>query len=133
MLGEQFGELKGKITGQRVLDTEGPAIETNVSATGNLAGSQVRVMLTYMGKSVSIGVLHGWGNGVVMSKEGDVASYTGEAIGKIDSSGTVRWRGSLFYKSSSNGKLASLNNLVVVLEAEIDAEGNFSEKTWEWK
>jgi hypothetical protein len=133
MLGEQFGELKGKITGQRVLDTEGPAIETNVSATGNLAGSQVRVMLTYMGKSVSNGVLHGWGNGVVMSKEGDVASYTGEAIGKIDSSGTVRWRGSLFYKSSSNGKLASLNNLVLVLEAEVDAEGNFSEKTWEWK
>jgi hypothetical protein len=133
MLGEQFGELKGKITGQRVLDAEGPAIETNVSATGNLAGSQVRVMLTYMGKSVSIGVLHGWGNGVVMSKEGDVVSYTGEAIGKIDSSGTVRWRGSLFYKSSSNGKLASLNNLVVVLEAEVDAEGNFSEKTWEWK
>jgi hypothetical protein len=70
MLGEQFGELKGKITGQRVLDAEGPAIETNVSATGNLAGSQVRVMLTYMGKSVSNGVLHGWGNGVVMSKEG---------------------------------------------------------------
>lgn len=133
MLGEQFGELKGKITGQRVLDAEGPAIETNVSATGNLAGSQVRVMLTYMGKSVSIGVLHGWGNGIVMSKEGDVVSYTGEAIGKIDSSGTVRWRGSLFYKSSSNGKLASLNNLVVVLEAEVDAEGNFSEKTWEWK
>lgn len=133
MLGEQFGELKGKITGQRVLDAEGPAIETNVSATGNLAGSQVRAMLTYMGKPVSNGVLHGWGNGVVMSKEGDVASYTGEAIGKIDSSGTVRWRGSLFYKSSSNRKLASLNNLVVVLEAEVDADGNFSEKTWEWK
>jgi hypothetical protein len=133
MLGEQFGELKGKITGQRVLDAEGPAIETNVSATGNLAGSQVRVTLTYMGKPVSNGVLHGLGNGVVMSMEGDVASYTGEAIGKIDSSGTVRWRGSLFYKSSSNGKLASLNNLVLVLEAEVDAEGNFSEKTWEWK
>jgi hypothetical protein len=90
-------------------------------------------MLTYIGKSVSNRVLHCWGSGVVMSTEGDVASYTGEAIGKIDSSGTVRWRGSLFYKSSSNGKLASLNNLVVVLEAEVDAEGNFSEKTWEWK
>lgn len=133
MLGEQIGELKGKITGQRVIDTEGPAIETSVSAAGKLAGSQVRVMLTYMGKSVSNGVLHGIGNGVAMGNEGDVASYTGEAIGKIDSSGTVRWRGSLFYKSSSNGKLAHLNNLVVVLEAEVDAEGNFSEKTWEWK
>ena len=46
-----------------------------------------------MGKSVSNGVLHGLGNGVVMNTEGDVASYTGEAIGKIDSSGTVDWRG----------------------------------------
>ena len=133
MLGEQIGELKGKITGQRVLDAEGPAMETNVSAIGNLVGSKVHVTLTYMGKSISNGVLHGWGNGVVMSTEGDVASYTGEAIGKIDSSGTVSWRGSLFYKSSSNGKLQSLNNLVVVLEAEVDGEGNFSEKTWEWK
>jgi hypothetical protein len=70
-----------------------------------------------MGKSVSNGVLHGLGNGVVMSTEGDVASYTGKGIGKIDSSETVHWRGSLFYKSSSNGKLASLNNVVVVLEA----------------
>ena len=133
MLGEQFGELKGKITGQRVLDTEGPAMETNVSATGHIMSTNIRVMLTYMSKSVSTGVLHGWGNGVVMSSEGDVASYTGEAIGKINSSGTVLWRGSLFYKPSSNGKLASLNILVVVLEAEVDAEGNFSEKTWEWK
>jgi len=133
MLGELFGELKGKITGQRVLDAQGPKIETNVSATGNFVGLQVRVTLTYVGKPVSSGVLHGWGNGVIMSSEGEMATYTGEAIGKIDSSGTVRWRGSLFYRSSSSGKLASLNNRVGVLEAEVDAEGNFSEKTWDWK
>jgi hypothetical protein len=53
MLGEQFGELKGKITGQRVLDTGGPAMETNVSATGNIMGTNIRVMLTYRNKSVS--------------------------------------------------------------------------------
>ena len=58
-----------------------------------------------------------------MSKEGDMVSFT---IGKVDSSGTVRWRGSLFYKSTLNGKIASLNNIVVVLEAEVDAEENFS-------
>jgi len=67
MLGEQFGELKGKITGQRVFDTEGPAMETNVSATGNIMGTNIREMHTCMSKSVSTGVLHGWGNGVVMS------------------------------------------------------------------
>jgi hypothetical protein len=74
---------------------------------------------------VTKGVLHGWGNGVMITAEGDVASYTGEAIGKIDSSGNVNWRGSLFYNSSASGKLATLNNLVAVLEAEVDTQGNF--------
>ncbi len=133
MLGELIGELKGKITGQRVLDAEGPTIETNVSASGMFAGAQVRVTLTYRGRPLSDRLLHGGGNGVLMSAEGDMAAYTGEAIGKIDSSGSPSWRGSLFYKSSSTGKLASLNNLIGVFESAVDAEGNFSEKTWEWK
>jgi hypothetical protein len=39
----------------------------------------------------------------------------------------------LFLKSVPNGKLSSVNNVIGVFEAEIDAEGNFSEKSWEWK
>jgi hypothetical protein len=30
------------------------------------------------------------------------------------------------------GKGVNLNNVIGVLEAEIDAEGNFSEKSWDW-
>jgi hypothetical protein len=60
-----------------------------------LRGSQVNVTLTYTSKLVTNRVLDGWGNGVMMTTEGDMATYTGEAIGKIDSSGNVRWRGSL--------------------------------------
>jgi hypothetical protein len=37
MLGEQIAELKGKIIGQRVLDIEGPTIETSVAASGNFS------------------------------------------------------------------------------------------------
>jgi hypothetical protein len=29
--------------------------------------------------------------------------------------------------------IAFLNNMVGVFESEIDADGNFSEKLWEWK
>jgi hypothetical protein len=29
--------------------------------------------------------------------------------------------------------LGFLNNIVSVFEAEVDAQGNFSDKTWEWK
>ena len=36
-------------------------------------------------------------------------------------------------RTPSAGKLAFLNNLVGVFESEIDAEGNVTEKVWEWK
>jgi len=29
--------------------------------------------------------------------------------------------------------LEFLNNMIAIFEAEIDPEGNFSEKSWEWK
>jgi hypothetical protein len=38
MLGEQFAELKGKITGQKVMDSEGPCIEAFVSVSGTMKG-----------------------------------------------------------------------------------------------
>ena len=59
-----------------------------------------------------------------------MAPFTGEAVGRLSSSG-IKWR-VIFYRTSSTGRLASLNNVVGVFEAEVDAEGNFS-KTWEWK
>lgn len=36
MLGELIGETTGKLSGQRVVDLEGPTIETNVSSIGTL-------------------------------------------------------------------------------------------------
>ena len=63
----------------------------------------------------------------------EMVTYTGEGVGRFSSSGSVKWRGSVFFRTSSDGKLAFLNNMVGVFESEIDADGNFSEKLWEWK
>ena len=49
MLGEQIEELKGKIMGQRVVDVEPLTIETTVSASGTIRGTQVTKMLTFVG------------------------------------------------------------------------------------
>jgi hypothetical protein len=134
MLGEQIGELKGRITGQRILDVEGPTAETSVSASGSLKGVQIRETLTFIGRPTTAnGVIHGKGIGVIIAGESELATYTGEGIGRTASSGKISWRGSVFYRTSSAGKLASLNNLIGVFEVDIDAEGNFSEKLWEWK
>ena len=132
MLGEQIGELRGKIVGQRVLDIEGPTMETSVSIEGNFKGTQVKQHLTYIAKPVSPRVLHGTAKGVTIAGESETVVSTHEGIGRITASG-VRWRGTGFFRTSSTGKLAFLNNLVGLFETEVDAEGNFTEKIWEWK
>lgn len=146
MLGEQYAESKGKIISQRVLDVEGPTIETSVAASGTIKGTPVQVMLTFIGTpTTEKGVFHGVGKGVLTTTgdggEPEMISYTGEGIGRLDSSGGMKWRGSIFtrkqyYSKTSGqegGKLSSLNNAIGVFESEIDAAGNFSEKIWEWK
>ena len=132
MLGDQIAELKGKITGRRVLDVEGPTMETSVSIEGSFKGTQIKQHMTYISKPVSPGVIHGKAKGVMMACESEIVVSTGEGIGKISPSG-VKWHGSAFYRTSSTGKLSFLNNVVGLFETEVDSEGNFTEKIWEWK
>ncbi len=133
MLGEQIAELNGKTTGQRVLDADGPTIETSASVSGNFTGTDVTEILTFVGTPSGTGVMHAVGRGIIMTKDGEMATYTGEGVGRIADGGEINWRGSIFYRTSSTGKLAFLNNLVGLFETGIDSEGNFSEKAWEWK
>ena len=102
-------------------------------ARGSFKGVQVTETLTYVANTSSKGVLHGVGNGIITTEDGDVATYSGEGIGKFDALGVLNWRGSIFFETSSEGKLRFLNNIVGVFEAQVDAQGNFTDKTWEWK
>ncbi|MGB8133447.1 MAG: hypothetical protein WCE99_04585, partial [Nitrososphaeraceae archaeon] len=67
MLGEQYAELKGKITSQRVLDAEGPSLETSVSVSGTMKGVKVQDLIAFVGMPTSEkGIIHGIGRGVIM-------------------------------------------------------------------
>ncbi|HYY50124.1 MAG TPA: hypothetical protein VE643_04565 [Nitrososphaeraceae archaeon] len=139
MLGEQIEDLRGKITGQRVVDIEPITMETTVSSSGNIKGIQVTQILTFVGRPKRSeeeggGIIHGKGVGITMAAQQseEVATFTGEAVGRISSSGSTKWRGSIFY-STSKGRLSFLNNMILVFESEINAEGNFAHKSWEWK
>ena len=83
--------MKGKATGQQVLDVEGPTIETSVSVSESIKGTQVKEILTFVGRpppppTTSKRVLHGKGNGVIMAGELELATYTGEGVGRLSSS-----------------------------------------------
>ena len=136
MLGDLISEEKGKITNQRVLDVEGgePKMETSFSASGNYRGVETTATVTYGGSFRPGGAIYGEGQGVLMSKDGqEMATWTGQGIGRFTSPGKIRFTGSLFFSTSSTGKLAFLNNLVGVFEYETDESGNTSAKAWEWK
>jgi hypothetical protein len=133
MLGELIGKMEGKVSSQRVIDVKGPTMETSVTASGRFRDVQVTETLTYVANTSSKGILHGVGNGIITTEEGDIATYTGEGIGRSDASGVLKWRGAVFFETSSEGKLGFLNNIVGVFEAQVDAQRNFTDKTWEWK
>jgi hypothetical protein len=137
-LGELIGEGRGKITGQRVLDVEGPKIESSYTMDGKYSGedcTEIGTYCTVMAQGAEeAGVMYGEGQGVVTTKDGKgMATWTGQGIGKFTGQGKISFRGSLFFRTTSRGKLSSLNNLVGVFEYEVDEQGNSSAKLWEWK
>jgi hypothetical protein len=136
MLGDQIFEENGKVTSQRILDVEGgiPKMETSFSATGNYRGVETTANITYWSTLRPGGAIYGEGQGVLMSKDGlEMATWTGPGIGRFTGPGKSRFTGSLFYMTSSTGRLAFLNNMVGVFEYEVDESGITSAKAWEWK
>jgi hypothetical protein len=68
MLGDQIGEVKGKITGQRVLDVEGPKIEYSFSANGKMKDVDIVHMATFWTIPRGNGILYGEGQGVITTR-----------------------------------------------------------------
>jgi hypothetical protein len=135
-LGELVGEDRGKITGQRVLDVDGPKIETSFIMSGRYKGEEGTDIGTYCSvmRQGEEGVMYGEGQGVVTTKDGKgMATWTGQGIGRFTGHGKISFRGSLFFRAHAGGKLSSFNNLVGLFEYEVDEEGNCSSKVWEWK
>jgi hypothetical protein len=134
MLGEIIYEQKGKISGYRILDTEGPTIETTITGTGIINGIEVTDIVTYWSKpsGEDLKTFHAEGQGVILTKDGEMATWKGYGIGRYNGRNRTD-KGSVFFKTSTNGKLSFLNNKIGVFEYEADENGNTNGKIWEWK
>lgn len=135
MLGEKIGEHKGKITGRRVINVEGdrPVLEMSVQVSGKLLGTDYDGTITYQAEGRNGGWMSGYGEGVLVMKDGEIVTFTGNGTGKRTGKGTgMSWRGCIFYETSSN-KHQRLNGLACVFEHEVDDQGNVDDKVWEWK
>ena len=134
MLGDLFYKAKGRITSKRVLDLEGPKIESSYFLEGKMREIEVVEIGTFTSIPISDGFFFIEGKDIVTVKGNDdeMATVKAEGISQLkDSSKVVS--GSNFYRSSKTGRLSFLNNLVGVHEATVDNDGNILYKVWEWK
>jgi len=134
MLGEKIGGEAGKVTSQRVLPNPGggPKMETSFQATGTLLGVSETDTGTYWAVVRPDGTLYGEGQGVVMGKEGDMATWIGQGVGTLKQDGSVSYRGAVYYQTSSP-RWSRLNSVAAIFEYEVDAQGNSRSEIWEWK
>jgi hypothetical protein len=136
MLGDLFYESIGRITSKRVLDLDGPKIESSYFLQGKMRGKiDVIEIGTFTSIPLSNGIFSVEGKDIVTVKgnSDEMATVKTQSISKLikDSSKVVY--GSNFYHSSTTGKLSFLNNLVGVHEASVDNNSDIMYKVWEWK
>ena len=134
MLGDRLGGESGKVTSQRVLPNPGgsPKMETSVQATGTLLGVNETDTGTYWSVLRPDGTVYGEGQGIVMGKGGEMATWIGQGVGTIGKDGSVNYRGALYYQSSSPA-WSRLNSVAAVFEYQADTQGNTRYEAWEWK
>jgi hypothetical protein len=101
MLGENIGETSGKITSQRVLRNLGgsPKMETSFQASGSILGTDVKETGTYCTVVRPDGTLYGEGQGVMVTKDGEMATWTANGVGTTNKDGTARFSGAVYYQT----------------------------------
>jgi len=132
VLGEQIGITTGKRLVRRVLSTDPPTAEVSFEDSGTICGVAVSGMGTYTSVINADGSIHGEGQGMEMTDDGEAATWRGTGVGKFGPGGSVSYRGMLFFRTVSQ-KLARLNNACVAFEYDVDASGATVSKMWEWK
>jgi hypothetical protein len=132
MLGDQISETKGKRLVRRVISVDPPTAEVSFEDSGQMLGIPTTGMGTYTSVVHPDGSIHGHGQGLSMTQDGDPITWTGTGVGHFGPGGSVSYRGMLFFQAASP-KLARLNNACGAFEYEVDAAGNTISKVWEWK
>lgn len=132
MIGEQIGESKGRRVVRRVVSVDPPTAEVSFEDSGQMLGVHTTGMGTYTSVVSPDGSIHGSGQGMNTTDDGEAVVWTGTGSGRFGPGGSVSYRGMLFFKTASK-KLAKLNNACGAFEYEVAADGSTVSKIWEWK
>ncbi len=135
-LGDPFYTERTKATSIRVIDViNGPKVEISFSGNGTIRDSiNVTDIGTIWTLPISGGMIYSEGQGLLTTQQGEMATYTQQAIGQFTPEGRVVFHGSVFFKAlSPTGQLASLDNQMGIYNYESDIAGNAIRQVWEWQ
>ncbi len=135
MLGEMIGETHSRRIVRRVIPAEGAVpvkIEVSMDDSGKLLGVDTTGFASYCATPRPDGMLYAEGQGVVTTKDGEMAAWKGSGLGRLTGGGAVSYRGVLYFQTPSQ-RLARLNSVPVVFEYEADANGEGHGRYWEWR
>ena len=137
MLGEKIGEQTGRVTGTRMLpggDYRFVKMEVTIQEAGKVYGVDAGDVGTYTVFERVPGQLYGEGQGIQQTTDGEGAIWNGHGVGKMAGKGmAMSFRFSVAFQAGPSGKLARLNDVLVIGEHEVDDAGNTKTTFWEWK
>jgi hypothetical protein len=137
MLGERIGEERGKVTSRRVLeggDYRYLKMEVCFEATVSIFGMKGSGMGTYTVFERVPGQLYGEGRGMIMVESGESAIWNGHGIGTPTGNGMgMKFAASVAYQAQTTGRLARLNNVLVLVEHVVEADDTARSTLYEWK
>lgn len=134
MLGDKVYESSGKITARRVLPNPGggPKMEISIETAGKLLGVDCAETGTYWSEVRPDGSVFGEGQGIVVGKGGELATWVAQGAGALKPDGAASFRGAVYYRSASRD-WSRLNSVAIIYEYEAAAQGNTRTQAWEWK
>ena len=137
MLGQKLGDENGRVTSRRVLDSGDPhyvKMEISFEAQGTLLGMQANNMGTYTVFNRVGSQIYGEGQGIVMTQDGNSAIWNGHGVGTPTGDGMgIKFAYSIAFQAEPTGKLAALNDVLVVGEHTAAGDGSTVSTYYEWK
>jgi hypothetical protein len=136
MLGEQVGEVTGRVTAIRVLPPDGPDMnyEISVQGSGTLLGVEVNFLASYhqvvhADKSIFCPV----GHVTLTAADGDIAYWTGYAIGEFTGKPPASRITPCGHIHTASAKWDRLNRVSIITEWVVSEDGTGKWAIWEWK
>ena len=79
------------------------------------------------------GQLYGEGQGMLRTQDGEGAIWNGHGVGTPTPDGGVKFAASVAFQAGPTGRLARLNNVLVLVEHTAGGDGSAKSTLTEWK